>query len=70
MKKWQHCLENMNSLQRYKTEQFIRIMEETKPPSEFDMDLYFAIVEKMMVYDDGQLIVNFLDGTDIEFEIE
>jgi hypothetical protein len=32
----------------------------------FGVDLYFAVMEKIMVYDGGRLIVSFLDGTNIE----
>lgn len=32
---------------------------------EFDVGLYFALVEKITVYDGG-LVVSLLDGTDVE----
>ena len=34
----------------------------------FDMDLYFALVEKITIYDGGRLIVSLLDGTEVECE--
>lgn len=61
--KWQERLENGNLLQRYK-------VKRAKVMVQFDIDLYFAIVEKIMIYDSGRLIVSFLDGTDIECVIE
>ena len=36
---------------------------------EFDVELYFALVEKMTVFDGGRVIVVLLDGTEIECEI-
>lgn len=38
--------------------------------NEFDVDLYFALVEKVKVYEGGRLIVNLLDGTELECEVE
>ena len=34
------------------------------------VDLYFAMVEKMTVYDGGRIIIGLLDGTDVECEME
>jgi site-specific DNA recombinase len=69
MEKWQERLGSDNLLQRYKARQFIGIIMEAEPIIEFDIDLYFALVEKIMVYDGGRLIVSLLDGTDVECEM-
>ena len=53
-------------LARYKAKQFIRILSETKPLVEFDVDLYFAMIEKMTVIEGTQIIVRLLDGTNLE----
>lgn len=45
-------------------------MTDTKPIPEFDVDIYFALVEKMTVYDGRRIIVSLLDDTDVECEIE
>jgi len=37
---------------------------------EFDVGLYFALVEKMIVFDGGRLVVSLLDGTGIECQVE
>lgn len=34
------------------------------------MDLYFKIIEKMVVFEGEKIIVTLLDGTEIECEIE
>ena len=61
-----------NLLVRYKAKQFIEILAEAEVEaiSKFDVDLYFALVEKITVYDGGRLIVSLLDDTDIECESE
>lgn len=57
-----------NELVRYKAKQFIEILAGAEAVSEFDVDLYFALVEKIIVYDGGRLVVSLLDGTDVECE--
>jgi len=34
------------------------------------IDLYFAMVKKMTVYDDGRILIGLLDGTHVECEME
>jgi len=66
MEKWQERLDDDNLLKRYKARQFIGMITEAEVMTEFDIDLYFALVEKMTVYDDGRVIVSLLDGTAVE----
>ena len=68
--KWKRMRESDNLLVRYKAVQFMRIIGDTNPILEFDVDMYFALVEKMTVYDGCRIIVSLLDGTDVECEIE
>jgi len=70
MGKWQERSEDDNLLQRYKASQFIGIITEAEVMVEFDVNLYFALVEKMIVFDGGRLIVSLLDGTSVECQIE
>ena len=64
--KWQERLGSDNALVRYKAKQFIGIIADAEVIDEFDAELYFALVEKMTVFDGGGLVVSLLDGTDIE----
>lgn len=70
MEKWKEQSGSDNVLQRYKAKQFIGIITKANPMTEFDIDLYFALLEKITVYSGGRLIVSLLDGTDIECEME
>jgi len=70
MGKWQERLESDNVLVRYKAKQFMGIFKEANKVREFDVDLYFALVEKVTVHDGKRIIVSLLDGTDIECEFE
>ncbi|KYH27334.1 hypothetical protein CLTEP_27830 [Clostridium tepidiprofundi DSM 19306] len=62
-------LKSDNALVRYKSKQFIEILKNAKPIEKFDMDLFFSIVEKMVVFDGKKIIVGLLDGTEIEVVI-
>ncbi|WP_333888365.1 hypothetical protein [Clostridium sp.] len=70
MEKWKGRLQTENVLVKYKINQFINIIENAEPIKDFDMDLFFRIVEKMTVFDGEKVIVALLDGTEIECEIK
>lgn len=70
MNKWKQHLQSENSLQKYKAAQFRKIVPDAEPIQEFDINLYFALVEKMTVFKGNQIIVSLLDGTQIECEKE
>ncbi|EAX47792.1 prophage LambdaSa04, site-specific recombinase, resolvase family [Thermosinus carboxydivorans Nor1] len=56
--KWQERLESDNVLVRYKAKQFIGIFEGANKIREFDVDLYFALVEKVTVHDGKRIVVS------------
>ena len=68
--KWQERLVSDNLLWRYKAKQFIEIITEAEALDSFDIDLYFALVEKMTVVEENRIIVSLLDGTAVECEME
>jgi len=68
--KWQESLESDNLLKRYKVKQFIGIITEAEAISEFNVDLYFSLVEKITVYDGGRVVVRLLDRIELECIIE
>ncbi len=68
--KWKVGLNSDNALQRYKSRQFLKIISESEPITEFKMDLHNALVEKMTVVEGRQTIVTLLDGTGLQCEIE
>lgn len=70
MEKWKLGLKSENLLVRYKAKQFMRIIENAEPIEEFDMDLFFRIIEKITVFQGEKIVVSLLDGTEIECEIE
>jgi len=66
--KWK--LEDRDILKKYKAKQFINIIENTEILREFNLDLYYKVIEKMTVYQDNKIIVTLLDGTEVEVIIE
>ena len=70
LRKWQERLGSENALVRYKAKQLIGVITEAAMINKIDIDLYFAMVEKMTVFDDGRIIVSLLDGTDVECKME
>ena len=63
--KWNAELESSNVLKKYKAQQFIKIISSAKPIREFDINLYFIIVEKLTVLDGKKINLTLLDGTEI-----
>ena len=49
---------------------FIGIVSEAGKIEQFDLDMYFALVEKMKVYEREWMVVSLLDGTEVECERE
>lgn len=66
--KWK--AEDGDELKRYKAKEFIEIAEKSQGIEEFDVDLYFIMVEKMTVLGDEKVVVSFLDGTEVECVVE
>lgn len=60
--KWKKRLKSDNALYRYKARQFMKIILEAELITEFKIDLYNALVEKMTVLDGQRIIVRLLDG--------
>ena len=70
MGKWRGMLESDNALVRYNARQFIEMIAEADRVDEFDVDLYFALTEKVVVHNNGRLIVSLLDGTEVECTVK
>ena len=64
IKKWN--AEDGNELKRYKAKEFINIIESGEKIEDFDINLYFKMIENMMIFEDEKIIVSFLNGTKVE----
>lgn len=63
LEKWK--VEDEDKLERHRAREFIGIIESGKRIEEFDIDLYFKMIEKMTIYED-RIIVAMLEGTEVE----
>ncbi|MBE6087949.1 MAG: resolvase [Clostridium beijerinckii] len=70
MEKWKDSLKSENVLVRYRSKQFIKVIEKVEQIKEFDVNLFLKLIEKMTVFEGEKIIVNLLDGTEIEVIIE
>lgn len=70
MDKWNEIIMIGNELQKYKSKQFVEILNKAKPIKVFDEKLFFIFIEKMTVYDGKKIIVTLLDGVEIEVIVE
>jgi site-specific DNA recombinase len=65
MGKWKQHLKSDNLLQIYKAKQFIEIVKNGEFIENFDMDLYFKLIENMTVFEGEKVVVTLLEGTEI-----
>ena len=68
--KWQGMLESDNALVRYKAKQFVGIVSSRTKIDEFDINLYFAMVEKITVVSGKEAVVSLIDGAEIACEVD
>jgi site-specific DNA recombinase len=47
----------------------MRVLANAHPVEEFDIDLFFRIIEKMTVFEGEKIIVTLLDGNEIKVVI-
>ena len=69
MEKWQEMLQSEDLLKKVTAKRFISVFENAVPLTCFDVDLYFMLVEKIIVYGGSRLVVGFLDGMEVEVSI-
>lgn len=67
IEKWK--VEDGDELEKYRGREFMDIIGYGELIKEFDIDLYFRMIEKMVVFED-KIIVGLLDGTEVECIIE
>lgn len=68
LEKWKEMLKSKNPLERYRAKQFIKIFKKADRIEEFDVSLFFEIVEEIKVFD-GEAVVKLRVGTCIEVDL-
>ena len=70
MEQWTEQLQCENLLQGYRAEKFIEYTDGAEPLTEMDTDFMLKTLDHIKVFEDGTLLVVFLDGTEIECKNE
>lgn len=64
--RWKKQMQSENLLEGYRAEKFIVYTDGAEPLSEMDTDFVLKTLDCIKVFEDGMLLVRFLDGTEIE----
>ncbi len=70
MNKWKGKIGSEDILKRVTAKRFVDIFMDDEPLEQFDTELYFKLVEKIVVYEDSRRVICLLDGSEIECGIE
>ena len=70
MEQWTEQLQSENLLEGYRAEKFIEYTDGAEPLTEMDTDFMLKTLDHIKVFEDGTLLVMFLDGTEIECKNE
>lgn len=57
--------EDGDELREYRAREFIGIIEDGAEIEEFDIDLFYRMIERMVVFE-NRVMVGLLDGTEVE----
>jgi len=70
MEQWTEQLQSENLLEGYRAEKFIEYTDRVEPLTKMDTDFMLKTLDHIKVFEDGTLLVVFLDGTEIECKNE
>ena len=70
MEQWTEQLQSKNLLEGYRAEKFIEYTDGAEPLTEMDADFMLKTLDHIKFFEDGTLLVVFLDGTEIECKNE
>lgn len=70
MERWKEQMQGENLLESYRAEKFIEYTDGAEPLTEMDTDFMLKTLDHIKVFEDGTLLVVFLDGTEIECKNE
>ena len=70
MEQWTEQLQSENLLEGYRAEKFIEYTDGAEPLTEMDTDFMLKTLDHIKVFEDGTLLVVFLDETEIECKNE
>ena len=66
LEQWKQQMQGEDLLARYRAEKFVEYTKDAEPLKEMDTDFMLKTLDHIKVYEDGALLVVFLDGSEIE----
>ena len=70
IERWREQMQSENLLEGYRARKFIEYTDGAQPLTEMDTDFMLKTLDYIKVFEDGTLLVVFLDGTEIECKNE
>ena len=70
LEQWKRQMQGEDLLAGYRAEKFVEYTEDVKPLKEMDTDFMLKTLDHIKVFEDGTLLVIFLDGSEIECRSE
>lgn len=70
LEQWKRQMQGEDLLAGYRVEKFVEYTEDVKPLKEMDTDFMLKTLDHIKVFEDGTLLVIFLDGSEIECRSE
>lgn len=68
---WKEKMQGEDLLARFRAKDFMEITKDAQPIKELDIDLMLRTVDCIRVFENGVVVIVFLDRTEIEYaEIE
>ena len=70
LERWKEQMQGEDLLVGYRAEKFMEYTDGAEPLVEMDTDFMLKTLDHIKVFEDGVLVVVFLDGTEIECKSE
>ena len=64
------CKEQINDkdlLKAYRAKDFLKLTENAECISDVDTDFMLRVLDKIVIYENGNIVIKFYDGTEIEY---
>lgn len=70
LEQWKQQMQGEDLLVGYRAEKFVEYTKDAEPLKEMDTDFMLKTLDHIKVFEDGTLLVIFLDGSEIECRSE
>ena len=67
MPEWEKKMQGEDLLAKFRAMDFMEITKDAQPIKELDIDLMLRTVDCIRMFENGVVVIVFLDGTEIEY---